>query len=216
MIFEDGTKLVMIGDSITDCGRARPIGEWSHEGLGNGYVSLVDGLLRSVCPDRTIRVVNMGTSGNTVLDLRDRWQADVINLTPSYLSIMIGVNDVWRHFDRPAFREIHIDPDTYYRTLSDLVSSTKPSVRQIFLLSPFYLEPNKEDLMRKMVDEYGQLMKRVAIDTGVVFVDVQAAFDQVLKHLYTSSLSADRVHPNLTGHLVIARAFLQAIGFNWL
>jgi len=50
-------KLVMIGDSITDCGRARPIGEGIFDAIGKGYVAQVEALLSSTYPKRQIRVV---------------------------------------------------------------------------------------------------------------------------------------------------------------
>ena len=39
--------------------------------------------------------------------------------------------------------------------------------------------------------------------------------DPLLAHVHSAALSWDRVHPNQTGHMVIARAFLDAIGFSW-
>src|SRR5438046_2824066 len=99
MLLGKNSKLVMIGDSITDCGRNRPVGEGYSGALGNGYVSLVDALLGSVYFHHGIRVVNMGSSGETVRDLRRRWQSDVVDLKPNWVSIMIGINDVWRQFD---------------------------------------------------------------------------------------------------------------------
>jgi len=36
-----------------------------------------------------------------------------------------------------------------------------------------------------------------------------------LKHNHPAAYAGDRVHPNLTGHMVIARAFLNAVGFEW-
>ncbi|MFD1673485.1 SGNH/GDSL hydrolase family protein [Alicyclobacillus fodiniaquatilis] len=215
MNLEAGSKLLMIGDSITDCGRNWPVGESPFGGLGNGYVSLVDAALRGVYPEQGVRVVNMGVGGNTVRDLKARWQTDVIALQPDYLTIMIGINDVWRHFDQPMVMESHVDATTYHDTLLELVSSTKAQVKRLFLLSPFYLETNQTDPMRKMTDEYRALMQQVAGEAKVDFVDVQADFDNVMKHLYTSSLSGDRVHPNLTGHGIIARAFLRHIEFDW-
>ncbi len=65
-----GEKLLFIGDSITDCGRARPEGEGSFGALGTGYVAYVVGLLQAVYPELGIRVVNKGISGNTVRDLK--------------------------------------------------------------------------------------------------------------------------------------------------
>ncbi len=87
MIIQPNRKLVMIGDSITDCERAQPDGEGLFEATGKGYVSLVDGLLTAGCPSRRIRVVNMGNSGNTIRDLQSRWQDDVLNLKPDWCSI---------------------------------------------------------------------------------------------------------------------------------
>jgi lysophospholipase L1-like esterase len=48
-----------------------------------------------------------------------------------------------------------------------------------------------------------------------VFVDSQAAFDRVLAVGHSARLAWDRVHPNATGHMVLARAFLDGIGFDW-
>jgi len=64
------SKLLLIGDSITDCERARPIGEGLFGAVGKSYVQLLEGLLYAKFPAHAVRVVNMGTSGNTVLDLR--------------------------------------------------------------------------------------------------------------------------------------------------
>src|SRR5262245_6436881 len=45
MKISPNNTLLMIGDSITDCGRARPIAESVVWDLGNGYVSLVHALI---------------------------------------------------------------------------------------------------------------------------------------------------------------------------
>src|SRR5688572_22437979 len=102
----------MIGDSITDAGRARPIGE-GHGQLGGGYVAMVDALIGATYPERLIRVVNVGISGNTVRDLKNRWTTDVTDLKPDWLSVMIGTNDVWRQFDAPKFPEAAVHPEEY-------------------------------------------------------------------------------------------------------
>jgi len=215
MKLEYKNKLVMIGDSITDNGRAHPVGEGLFEALGKGYVSLVDGLVGAVYPELNLRVVNMGTSGNTVRDLKSRWETDVIKLKPDWLSVLIGINDVWRQFDTPNIRENHVYIDEYEQTLSDLVAATRPLVSGIVLMSPFYLETNKSDPMRATMDLYGQAVKRVAEANDCIFVDLQAEFDDLLRHLYPATLAWDRVHPNTTGHMRIARAFLNSVGFSW-
>ncbi len=102
MKIKPGSKLVMIGDSVTDCERARPVGEGLFGAVGKGYVSLVDALLSSTYPAHGIRVINVGSSGDQVRNLLARWQTDVIDKKPDWLSIMIGINDVWRQAGGPA------------------------------------------------------------------------------------------------------------------
>lgn len=211
-----GSKLVMIGDSITDTERARPVGEGLFGAIGKGYVSCVDALLGAVYPQHRIRVVNMGIGGNTTRDLKARWQTDVLDLKPDWLSIMIGANDVWRQFDMPWQKEVHVLPDDYEANLEELVARTLPTLPGgLALMTPFYMEPNQQDAMRARMDEYGSIVKRLAQKHNTLLVDTQAAFDAALQTFYPATLGWDRIHPNHIGHTIIARVFLQAVGFVW-
>ena len=216
MNIQSNSKLVMIGDSITDYDRARPVGEGLFDSLGKGYVSLVDGLLMARYPAHRIRVVNMGLGGNTVRDLQRRWQTDVLDLKPDWLSIFIGINDVWRHFDTPLLSEWQVPLDEYTRTLEELVRVTRPTLKGLILMTPYVLEPNRADAMREMMDQYGAVVRQLAEKYQAILVDTQAAFDAVLVHLHPMALALDRVHPSrTTGHMILARAFLQAVGYEW-
>jgi lysophospholipase L1-like esterase len=215
MKIETGQKLLFIGDSITDCDRAKPEGEGLFGAHGNGYVSFVNALLSAVYPEWGIRVVNKGISGNTVRDLKKRWQDDVIDQKPDWLVIMIGINDVWRQYDVPFIKEKHVYIDEYEETLRKLVAETKPLVKGLVLMTPFYLENNELDPMRQTMDQYGLVVRKAAEEYGCLFVDTQEAFNEVLGSLYPAALAWDRVHPSAAGHIVLARAFLKEIGFNW-
>jgi lysophospholipase L1-like esterase len=207
-------RFLLIGDSITDTGRAWPVGTFEG-GLGSGYVSLVHALLTSVYPELGIEVLNVGIGGNTVRDLKGRWKKDVLNLRPDWLSIMIGTNDVWRQFDRPNDKSAGVFEDEFTQTLTNLVTETKPSVKGLILLTPFLMEKNLLDPMRSKMDEYGAIVKSVAAGADVPVIDTQAAFDNVLEYLPTYALAPDRVHPTLPGHQILAKAVLDALGFEW-
>ena len=69
--------------------------------------------------------------------------------------------------------------------------------------------------MRSMMDQYSQVVRQIAEEQTSIFVDGQSAFDHYLIHQPTQSLCGDRVHPNPTGHLIIAKAFLDSIGYQW-
>lgn len=215
MLIPSNSKLVMIGDSVTDCERARPIGEGLFEALGKGYVSQINAILQSGETQAGIRVVNVGTSGNTVRDLEARWQADVFDLQPDWLSIMIGINDVWRQFDTPLQPEWSVPLAEYRQTLSRLIEKTQPQLKGLVLMTPYFIEPNRQDAMRARMDQYGDVVRALAAQYGTLLVDTQAAFDQALRGLHPMSLAWDRVHPNSVGHMLIARAFLRAVEYRW-
>lgn len=215
MLLNKGQKLLFIGDSVTDCDREKPAGEGLFAALGKGYVSFVDGLLQAVYPELKIRVVNKGNNGNTVRDLKERWQEDVINQKPDWLSVMIGINDVWRQYDTPFITDWHVYLDEYEETLRNLIKETKPMVKGIVLMTPFYLESNEQDAMRQTMDQYGSVVRHIAEENDCLFVDTQASFNAVLKNLYSATLAWDRVHPSVAGHMVLARAFLRKMEFDW-
>jgi lysophospholipase L1-like esterase len=207
------SRLVMIGDSITDAGRTRPLGEGLFEAQGKGYVNMVTSLLWAVYPAHQLRVTNVGCSGDTVRSLKARWQTDVTDLKPDWLSIMIGTNDVWRQFDLPHQPEQHVLLKEYEATLDGLLKKTRPKVKGLVLMTPFIVEPNRQEPMRVCMDKYGAVVKKLALRHKAIFVDTQAAFDEVLKHIHPMSLAWDRIHPNPAGHMILARAFLKAIDF---
>lgn len=213
MKIEQGSRLLFTGDSITDCGRARPVGEAAY-GLGEGYVKLISGMLTAYIPEKKIHVMNTGISGNRVRDLEVRWKSDVLDLNPDWLSIMIGINDIWRHFDCPFQPLEWVDKEEYVSTYRRLIECTIDKVKGIVLMTPFYTDFNYDDPMTKMVSEYADEVKNLATEYGLVFCDVQKEFDDVQKKLHHMELSSDRVHPNgghMPGHFIIAKAFLKAI-----
>lgn len=212
MLLENGARLVMIGDSITDCGRARPVGEGRAGALGTGYVNLVYARLVARHPEAGVHVINTGVSGDQARDLRRRWQSDVLDLKPDWVSVLIGINDVWRGFDSPGQPEKHVALEDYRRILDALVAETLPSVRGIVLMAPYMIEGNRRDPMRARMDEFGAAVKAIASARGAVFVDTQAAFDAALRHVHPYFLAWDRIHPETPGHMIIADAFLGAIG----
>ena len=209
------SKFLLIGDSVTDMGRAQPVGEGLFNPHGTGYPNVVQGLLTSVYPDYLINVVNMGISGNTVRDLKARWQKDVIDMKPDWVSVMIGVNDVWRQFDVPQLPDRGVPPDEYRATLGELVDRTLPLVKGLVLMTPVYWEPSEADAMSARVREYGRICREIAAEKDVLFCDAQAYADRVLAHCHSSYIAWDRVHPNIPGANVLAHALLDVLGFDW-
>lgn len=212
MKIKQGSRIVFTGDSITDCGRARPYGDNVRDTLGNGYVALLDAMIAAIQPDLRLSIINTGVSGDTVRDLAYRWERDVLAHKPDWVSVMIGINDVWRQFDTdPAL--LRPVTDTEYRaTLTKLLNEAKPRVAGIVVMTPFYLEADPHDPMRSARDRYAVIAEEVAHEQGALLVDTQQALERVLPYRGRNRLAPDGVHPTPAGHMTLALAWLRTVG----
>ena len=205
--------LIMAGDSVTDVGRQQPQGEdiSPNPGWGAGYVNLVGGWLGAEYPELQVRVINQGTSGNQARDLLARWDRDVLAKQPTWITVLIGINDVWRKFDAAHIAEMQVTLEAYERDLAAIVEKTLPVTRNLVLMTPYMIEPNRADAMRAEMDRFGAAAKRVAARYGLACLDLQARFDALLQTMHPMQFGWDRIHPNIVGHTLIANTFLRYI-----
>lgn len=215
MIFENGDRIVFTGDSVTDMGRARPVGEEIGDNLGTSYVRIIDNMINAWYPDLRVRISNTGIAGHTSRDLLNRFDADVCALNPDWVSILIGINDVWRFFDAPALTDIQVGIEEYEKNLEEMIVRIKDKVKGVFILSPYYMEPNCEDMMRKKMGEYAAVARKLAEKHGCEYVDFQSVYDNFLKYRHSSFINWDRVHPNQIGATLMAKEFLKHCGFDY-
>ena len=120
------------GDSVTDCDRKFE----SMIDLGKGYPNMIAGALWAKQPDDGLKFINRGISGNRTKDLYMRWVGDCINLQPDYVSILIGINDVWREFDSNDATPIEAF-ETNLRNVLDLTK--RETDAKIIMMEPFVL-----------------------------------------------------------------------------
>lgn len=206
MELKNRDRIAFAGDSTTDADKfATP------DGLGNGYVRLVRNALVAYRPEKMYTVINAGVSGNLSGDLLVRWDKDVVGAKPDVIFCMIGINDVWRHFDYVDAFDKLVTVEEYRQNLEQMCEKSKDVSRFVFML-PYYMESNRTDEMRKMTEEYAAVMREVARKYGREVLDTQAEFDAFMKYRPGQSISWDRVHPNQTGAMLLARAVLRMVG----
>jgi acyl-CoA thioesterase-1 len=194
------------GDSITDGGRERA--DLNH--LGWGYPRVVANWLNALYPERRLRFVNRGISGNRVRDLLARWKSDCIDLQPDWVSILIGINDTWRRYDSndPTAVEAF---ERDYRTLLQLTRERTKA--QILLMEPFVLHtlPDRaawrEDLSPKI-----EVVRRLASEFNATLVPLDQRFSAAARKRPPDFWAPDGVHPSEAGHTLIAQAWLEAVG----
>ncbi|MGC4108457.1 MAG: SGNH/GDSL hydrolase family protein [Thermomicrobiales bacterium] len=207
MRFEHGQKILFIGDSITDCGRRD-----TNAPYGNGYMSLVRAFVDARYPELGLTWENRGIGGNTTEHLLARWEQDAIAEQPDWISVMIGINDVWRTFDSAGAGAVSIEE--YEANLRALLQQVRDRTSaRLIVADPFDIDPDRNDPMRAMMDAYGAVCSRVGAEFGAIPVHTQEAFDAVLESTSWETWAADKIHPGLPGHAVIAQAYLRAIGF---
>ncbi len=201
-------KFLFQGDSITDAGRIRE----DDANYGYGYPNLIaaDFLKNRM---GQYKFINKGISGNRIVDLYARMKSDIVNLRPDYLSILIGVNDVWHELQSmngvsaPRFEVI-------YSMLIEDLKEKLPDIK-IFILEPFVLNgvatADSWGYFRSEVELRAAATKRIAEKYDLVFVPLQERFDNAVEAGKTSYWLSDGVHPTAAGHQIIKEALVEAI-----
>lgn len=203
----DGETLLFIGDSITDCGRRED--EVRH--LGGGYVALIADFLAARFPERRIRVENRGIGGDRVLDLQKRWQKDVLDEKPDWLSISIGINDVWRRLGE--YPEEAVPLESFQKTYEKLLEQTRKALSvKLVLMETSVIDENPESEGNRLLADYNGVIRDLANRYEARLVPIREAFFKALAARPGYQWTEDGVHPRPPGHMLMALSWLQTLG----
>ncbi len=205
-------KILFQGDSVTDTLRSRI----DNTPMGFGYPHLVAASLGLDKPGE-YAFYNRGVGGNRVIDLLARVKLDIIALAPDYMSILVGVNDVW-HDLRDIPRGVDAEKyELYYDLLIKEIKDALPNVK-IMIMEPFilkYTETERQwEEFRHGVEERSRIARRIADKYELPFIELQSVFDEAAKTIPVELLTQDGVHPTPVGHELIKREWLK--GFEML
>ena len=206
LVFEKGATIVMIGDSITDAGR-RQIE------LGQGYVFIIASLLAERYPSLGLKVVNMGISGNTVKDLEARWEKDVIKQQPSWVSVSIGVNDVWRQLDSKGEGAVMVGE--YEQVYRRLLTKTEEAGSKMILMETTVIGESATDEGNKKLKPYNAVIGKLAKEFGAILVKENCLWHKAIRENPGVKWTLDGVHPTPGGHGLMAKIWLDAVGYEW-
>ncbi|MBP1582364.1 MAG: SGNH/GDSL hydrolase family protein [Victivallales bacterium] len=204
------TKIVFIGDSVTDVGRSREpaFADCGNKMLGNGYPALVAARLLRDCPNAGLVFFNRGISGDRVLNLFARWRMDALNLQPDVLSILIGVNDTWHG----KISNTGVSVERYGRVYRELLEWSKEELPalKLILMEPFVLPFGvvQADWPPEMAERQA-IVRQLAKDFQTGFVPCQDILNEACSIAPPDYWLADGVHPTLAGHQLLADAWLQ-------
>ena len=207
---KENDVILFQGDSITDGNRGRN-SDLNHV-HGHGYQYIIAAELSADNLDKNVEFINRGISGNRIADLYGRWAEDCLNLKPTILSILVGVNDIifnWEH-------KSGSDPERYekiYRYLLDEVKKQNPDTL-IVIMEPFFGEKNEEELntfFKENIGGYAAAAKKIAEEYGAVFVPLQDMIDSYKEKTDIYNILWDGIHPTTCGHELIARRWKECV-----
>ncbi len=205
MELKDARRLLFQGDSITDSGRKE-----SPDGLGFGYAAIVAGVLATDPRFKGLEVVNRGVSGDRTAELIARWDGDCVALKPDALSIMVGVNDVWRL--RGEWNgQAYIPPERFKANYEELIDRARSGgVKLLVLMSPTTIDNERDREVSALLDEETSIVRALAKKAKAVYVPTREEQKRVLKERPDFPWTTDGCHPSLAGHAHIARTWLRA------
>ena len=211
--FREGTRLLFIGDSITDMKWGRNEKDRNHY-LGHSYVYLIASRLGVDMPQAKLEFFNRGHSGNRLTNLKSRWQKDVIEMKPDLLSVLIGVND--RKVEKVSdFAADQWEAD--YRDALSRARKANPQLR-IVLLDPFVLKSGwwmtkggQWETSRAQIARMCAIVAGLAGEFDAVHVKTQKIFDLAASAVTPEQWIWDGVHPLPQGHELIARNWLESV-----
>ncbi|TWT51158.1 GDSL-like Lipase/Acylhydrolase [Rubripirellula amarantea] len=212
--FKDGETVCFLGDSISASGITQTI-------VSNYYATRF--------PDRTVRFVNAGRSGDTAGGSLQRLQDDVIAKHPTTVAIMFGMNDVNRssYVAKPGESEQQAQQralDAYQKNMKTVVERLKKEANDtkfVFITpSPFdetvvLDRDNNQPGCNDGLARCASIVRELASQHGGSVVDYHGPMtelnlnQQKLDPSWTI-IGPDRVHPGQPGHLMMAWLFLKS------
>ena len=207
-MFESNDHILFFGDSITDAGRDRAAKPGDPSGWGLGYVYQIAAALGAQDPADELVFTNKGVGGNRIYDLEERLQSDVLALEPDVVSILIGINDVWRRYDSGVVSSL----DEFEASYRSVVEKISDDGAQLVLLEPFVL-PTPEDrrAWREDLDPKINVVRDLAREFEAVLVPLDGIFAAASCQREPAFWAHDGVHPTPAGHALIARAWMDAM-----
>lgn len=205
-VLKNNDRVLFQGDSITDAG-------WNRQdpfSLGSGYAMMTAAWFSALHPDIKVTFMNRGISGNRVKDLVDRWKKDCLDLSPTWVSVLIGINDTWRRYDSNDPTSV----DSYARDYKKILDMAAQQLKcRFIIIEPFVLPvPEDRKKWREDLDPRIHVVRSLAREYEAVLVPMDGIFAAACAHREPSFWAPDGVHPSPAGHALIAQSWLRAVG----
>lgn len=198
------TRLLCLGDSITDCGRL-----FISPPFGNGYVQKAQEKLQAEGGSWTVR--NCGVDGFTVARLLENAERSYLPFRADIITILIGINDIGlmmntgRTSQQQAFMMNRFLRD--YEAL--LLKLRRPDCRFI-LMEPFIFPcPAEYRSWFPHVRTMSLGIGRLADKYNIPYILLHELLNRTAQMQGMDSITTDGIHLTARGHEILANELLK-------
>ncbi|MBT0995656.1 SGNH/GDSL hydrolase family protein [Cellulomonas sp. DKR-3] len=201
-----GDRVLFQGDSITDWGRDRD----DPMSLGHGWVAIAAALAGARRPELGLEFLNRGVGGDTAAMVRDRWERDALELRPTVISLLVGINDTWRRYDAGTATSTD-EYEEHYRALLD--PARERLAARFVLVEPFLLPLTPDQpAWREDLDPRIAVVRRLATEYDALLLRADDLFAEAAEAAGAEHWTFDGVHLSVAGNGLLAEAWLDAVG----
>ena len=197
-----GQQIVAIGDSITQAG---------------GYLKMIDAVLaeNAVRGAKLPPIINVGISGQKAEDLVARFANDVVAKKPAFVTLSIGINDVWHRLGQPHDENVLAE---YKKNVTKMVEMAQAANIRVILLTPTLIQEDAANEGNTRLKLYVQAMKDIATAKKCQVADLHQMFLNALAKKPAGApehwITSDGVHMNDQGDAIMAIGVLRALGLS--
>ncbi|MFH1707555.1 MAG: SGNH/GDSL hydrolase family protein [Planctomycetota bacterium] len=207
LIFKERATILFVGDSITDGGRTRT----DPRHLGLTYAGIAAGMIQTAHPELRLQFYNRGIGGDSVRELAARWERDVTPLAADWISISIGINDVWRTYKNSPNA---VPLDEFTATYRRLAAAARAAGARLILMETSIIEQDFASPGNVRLEPFNAAIRAIAVDHDAVLVRTRDAFRRALAAWPDYQWTNDGIHTSCEGSVLMARAWLYAVGFD--
>ena len=210
--FQSGDRWCVLGDSIT------------HGGFYHRYVEL---FYLTRFPSLQLDVINCGIAGDRATGGEKRLAWDCLNAKPTVVTVMFGMNDVNRELYVPTATGADIErqraksAETFDQAMRRLIPALRESGAKVACILPTPFDDTADLPAANLpgcnaaLVKLGQQVRAIAQELQVPIVDFNsplATINEEKQKLdpHFTIIGPDRVHPQESGHLIMAGEFLKA------
>src|SRR6185295_20145316 len=205
-VLKKGSRVAIVGDSITE---------------QKLYSKFIETYLTACLPELELHVIQLGWGGETAPGFAGRMNNDLLPWRPDVVTTCYGMNDGgYRAYEDGIGKR-------YFLAMADIVARLKKSGAIVVVGGPGVVDSKyfqgggeKPKVYNDNLSKLGEQAKKVAETEGFPFADVHGAMKAAMDLAKPALGEAydvggkDGVHPGPNGQLVMAYAFLKAMGID--